>query len=142
MKLVLSLVLLLLVTPPLANVARADSRLLGPWKAVTYTIGAKDYPMQGVFIFTAKYYAGNVRFKFSGGTVDDANANSGPYRIEGNAIVFSQTVQVHLRPGDAKEPLLSREGPDERSNYRIDGNRLTLTFPGGNRYVLERLSDQ
>jgi hypothetical protein len=130
------------VVSPLVEPLSADTRLLGPWRAVTYTIAGKDYPMQGVFIFTPKYYSGVVRFRFSSSTIDDANGNSGPYRVDGNAIVFSQTVQLHLRPGDSKEPMLAHEGPDERATYTVDANRLVLTFPSGNRYLLERLSDR
>jgi hypothetical protein len=56
-------------------------------------------------------------------------------------VVFTQWVQIHVRPGDAKEPVLSRQGPDEATTYRFEGNRLILTFPSRNRYVLERMPD-
>ena len=116
-----------------------DRRLVGEWKAVTYQIDGVDHPMEGMFIFTPRYYSANVRFSLSGGPIDDANGNTGPYTADGREIVFVQWVQVHLRPGDPKEPILSRKGPDEPTAYAIDGTRLILTFPSKNRYILERL---
>jgi hypothetical protein len=116
-----------------------DARLVGAWKAVTYTIGGVDYPMDGAFIFTTRYYAAATRFQMTKGRADDANGNSGPYTADGQTLVFTQWVQLHLRPGDKKEPILSHKGPDERTTYTIDGTRLIIVFPSKNRYVLERL---
>ena len=39
------------------------------------------------------------------------------------------------------QPILSREGPDEASEYQFDGDRLILTFPSKNRYTLERIAE-
>jgi hypothetical protein len=46
-----------------------------------------------------------------------------------------------VRPEDQKQPVLSREGPDEASEYKFEGNQLILTFPSKNRYILERVSE-
>ena len=54
-------------------------------------------------------------------------------------MVFTQWVQIHVRPGSATEPVLSRAGPDEAADYQVDGTRLILTFPSRNQYILERL---
>ena len=118
-----------------------DQSLVGAWKAVTYEVNGVDHPMQGLFIFTQHYYSANVRFKLGDGPMDDANGNAGPYTHTGNHIVFKQWVQVHVRPGDATQPILSREGPDEASDYRVEGDRLTLIFPSKNRYVLQRIAE-
>lgn len=118
-----------------------DRALVGAWKAVTYEINGVAHPMHGLFIFTASYYSANVRFNLDGGPVDDANGNAGPYRRVGHRIVFEQWVQVHVRPGDKNQPILSRQGPDEASDYRFDGDRLILVFPSKNRYVLERMAE-
>ena len=117
----------------------ADGRFVGVWKAVTYEIAGVPHPMQGLFIFMKGYYSANVRFKLGTGPLDDSNGNAGPYTADGGRIVFKQWVQVHVRPEDAKEPVLSRQGPDEASEYRFEGNRLILIFPSKNRYVLERV---
>jgi hypothetical protein len=118
-----------------------DRVLVGAWKAMTYEINGTGHPMQGLFIFTKNYYSANVRFKLGDGPVDDANGNAGPYSRDGSRIVFKQWVQVHVRPGDKNEPVLSREGPDEAAEYRFEGDRLILVFPSRNRYVLERIAE-
>jgi len=116
-----------------------DRGLVGAWRAVTYEINGVGHPMQGLFIFTAQHYSANVRFKLGDGPIDDANGNAGPYTRAGSRIVFTQWVQIHVRPGDATQPILSRQGPDETAEYRLDGDRLILTFPSKNRYILQRL---
>ena len=117
-----------------------DGRIVGLWKAVSYTIDGVDHPMEGLFIFTARHYSANVRFNYtSKGPIDDANGNAGPYTADGKQVVLVQWVQVHVRPGDKKEPILSRKGPDEATSYHFEGNRLILTFPSTNKYVLERI---
>jgi len=119
-----------------------DRRLVGSWKAIQYVINGQPHPMQGLFIFTARHYSANVRFRLAeGGAIDDANGNAGPYTADRKRIVFGQWVQIHVRPHDEKEPVLSRAGPDEATDYRIEGKRLILTFPSKNQYVLERLPD-
>jgi hypothetical protein len=117
-----------------------DRALVGAWKAVTYEVNGVQHPMQGLFIFTKSYYSANVRFKLGNSPMDDANGNAGPYTRVGNRIVFKQWVQVHVRPGDSNQPILSREGPDESSDYQFDGDRLILVFPSKNRYILERMA--
>jgi hypothetical protein len=135
----LGLIVLVLVSFGWEPASADDPRLIGAWKAMTYTIGGTDYPMDGAFIFTARYYAATIRFQMTKGPADDANGNSGPYTADGRTLVFTQWVQLHLRPGDQKEPIMSRKGPDERAIYTIDGTRLIIVFPSKNRYVLERL---
>jgi hypothetical protein len=134
-------VLLLLFALPSVALA-GDARLVGTWKAVTYVVNGQPHPMQGLFIFTKRHYSANVRFRMSStGPIDDANGNAGPYSANGKRVVFTQWVQIHVRPGDAKEPVLARSGPDEATNYRIEGKRLILIFPSRNQYILERERD-
>jgi hypothetical protein len=135
------LLIMLLVLAP--AIARADdARLVGSWKAVTYLINGQPHPIQGLFIFTRHHYSANVRFRMTAtGAIDDANGNAGPYTADGKKVVFTQWVQIHVRPGDAKEPVLARAGPDEATEYRVDGKRLVLTFPSRNQYILERQPD-
>jgi hypothetical protein len=130
-----------LLLSAVASPAAQDHRIVGAWKAVTYEISRTAHPMQGLFIFTKNYYSANVRFKLSNGPIDDANGNAGPYTQDGKRIVFTQWVQIHVRPGDEKQPMLSREGPEEATDYRFEGNRLILTFPSKNRYILERVTE-
>jgi hypothetical protein len=132
-------VIVSLILSMTASPVGQDRELIGAWRAVTYEVGGVEHPMEGLFIFTKNYYSANVRFKLGGGPIDDANGNGGPYTRVGDRIVFKQWVQVHVRPGDKNQPVLSREGPDEATDYRLDGDRLTLVFPSKNRYVLQRL---
>jgi hypothetical protein len=134
---VLIIAILLCATVP--SVAQHDN-FVGVWRAKTYEINGTAHPMQGLFIFSKNYYSANVRFTLSGGPIDDANGNAGPYSFDGKHIVFTQWVQIHVRPEDQTRPILSREGPNEASDYRFEGDRLILTFPSKNRYVLERLA--
>ena len=137
----LFVVVLLLSAAASPAAQNPDRRIIGVWKAVTYEISGTPHPMQGLFIFTKNYYSANVRFKLSSGPVDDSNGNAGPYKLDNKQIVFTQWVQIHVRPEDEKQPVLSREGPDEASGYIFDGNKLILTFPSKNRYILERVPE-
>lgn len=137
----IGLLVIVLMSGSLGRAFTDDARLVGEWKAVTYHIQGTDYPMEGIFIFTPRYFAANVRFRMTNGPIDDANANAGPYKADGKAVVFTQWVQIHLRPGDKKEPIFSRTGADETASYRFEGNRLIITFPSQNWYVLERIPD-
>lgn len=133
-------VIALLLVAAAAGSARAeDRRLVGVWRAVSYLMNGTTYPLQGLLIFTDHYYSGNTRFKTAPGPNDDANGNAGPYTADGRKVVFTQWVQIHVRPADAANPILSIAGPDEATDYRIEGSRLILTFPSKNEYVLERI---
>jgi hypothetical protein len=136
-----SLIVSLTLIWSVAAAQAADMRFPGVWKAVTYEIAGVPHPMRGLFIFSKGYYSANVRFQLTSGPVEDSNGNAGPYTAENGRIIFKQWVQVHVRPEDKKEPVLSRQGPDEVSEYRFEGNRLILNFPSKNRYVLERLAE-
>jgi len=133
--------LLLILVAVASPAAGEDRRLVGTWKAVSYVINGEPHPMQGLFIFSKRHYSANIRFRLGDqGAIDNSNGNAGPYAADGKRIVFSQWVQIHVRPHD-KEPILSRAGPDEATDYRIEGKRLVLTFPSKNQYILERLPE-
>lgn len=134
-------IMLSLALSAAASPVDRDPALVGAWKAVTYEINGVEHPMQGLFIFTKNYYSANVRFKLGSGPMDDANGNAGPYTRDASQIVFKQWVQIHVRPGDTTQPVLSREGPDEATDYRFEGDRLILLFPSKNRYILERVAE-
>ncbi len=135
-----SVLALFLVLGSLSASAQAQG-LVGVWKAVTYKIAGVPHPMEGLFLFTPHYYSANVRFRLAEGPIDDANGNAGPYQIHGDEIVFEQWVQVHVRPEDKKQPVLSHEGAPEHSKFHIDGKQLSIVFPSGNRYLLERATE-
>lgn len=131
------LLVLLILTSGLRAGTTPD--LLGAWKTVSYTLSGVEYPLEGLMIFTPKYYSANTMFEDQNGEVM-ANANAGPYRVQNGTILFEQWMQLHFRPSDPEENFV-RKGPDEESEYRIEGDRLFIIFPSGNRYVLERLPE-
>ena len=116
----------------------AGSVILSPDRRFLFTTNGGDNSVSS-FAVAQDGRLTLVDRKLTGNPIDDANGNAGPYVADGRQIVFTQWVQVHVRPGDAKEPILSRRGPDEATAYAIDGKRLILTFPSKNRYILERL---
>ena len=118
-----------------------DARLLGPWKPITYHIEGADIPMQGLMIFTKKHFSSNVMFMLTKGLVDDANINAGLYETKGDKIIFNQWIQIHLRPGNSKEPIQLPNQPVEEVSYKLEGNRLVLIFPSKNRFILERIHE-
>jgi hypothetical protein len=117
----------------------ADSRLVGVWDTEVYKVAGKDYPMDGIFIFTETYFSANAFFRVSGGKQDDLNANAGTYHTDGNRLVFMQQVQAHVRPGDEKEPIFYGRGVEEAATYAIEGDQLIITFPSSNQYVCKRV---
>ncbi len=92
--------------------------------------------MYGLFIFTRRHYSANVRYQAAAEPVDNANGNAGPYTADGRRIVFM--CRFTCAADDAQQPVLSRQGPNEATDYRIEGKRLILAFPSKNRYILQR----
>jgi hypothetical protein len=134
-------IILLVITLSIGFLSAAgnDSRLIGTWKPITYQIHGTDYPMEGLVIFTKNHFSSNVQFSMTGGSGDDANANAGLYKTEGNKIVFKQWIQIHIRPGDSKEPIQFPHQAVEEATYQLERGRLVITFPSRNSFILERI---
>lgn len=133
--------MLLVLAALLTWLQASDERFLGAWRTTTYTIEGEDHPMNGIMIFTPSYYSANVILNLTGGDMEDANANSGPYWAEDGQVVFGQWMQLHLRPGAPGETSL-KSGADEVSSYRFEGDdHLIIQFPSGNFYTLDRYPD-
>lgn len=123
-----------------AHVTEAsDQSIIGVWNTHTYVVQGKEHELDGLIIFTERHFAGTGFSKFSGGEMDDSNANAGTYRVEGNKLLMQQQVQIHIRPGDEKEPIFYGKGVPEEATYEIEGDRLTIYFPSGNKYICDRL---
>jgi len=133
----LAMVLLLSLLSAYGN----DVRLIGPWRPITYHISGVDIPLEGLMIFTQKHFSSNVLFKLTKGLVDDANINAGLYETKGDKLIFKQWIQIHLRPGNSKEPIQLPNQPVEEASYKLEGNRLVITFPSKNHFILERIHE-
>ena len=117
----------------------SENRLVGAWDTHSYVIEGKNHPLDGIIVFTENYFAGTAYSSFSGGEMDDSNANAGTYTIEGNNVTFQQQVQIHIRPGDEKEPIFYGKDVPEAATFEIDGDNLTIYFPSGTKYLAKRL---
>ena len=135
--------LLLLICLSSTAFAKQDNPLYGVWKPITYTVQGVEYPLSGVMIITPGYMSANTIFKFSEDSPGDANANAGPYKLEGNKMILDQWMQLHWRPlhrDNPKEHFLS-QGVIEEIPFVIEENRLIFSFPSGNKYISERLTE-
>ena len=132
-----SILLVSLLTASPAQVPAPALR--GVWKPVTYHIQGKDHPMEGLFIFTERHFSANVRYKQTSTALDDSNANAGTYRTDGDKLTFTSDLAAHIRPGKQEEPIHYNRGGVEAATYRVEGNRLIITFPSSNRYEAERV---
>lgn len=137
----LTIFLAIFISVSLLSAFGNDGRLLGPWKAVTSHIARADIPMEGLMIFTQKHFSSNVLLKLTKGPMDDANINAGLYETKEGKIIFKQWIQIHLRPGDSKEPIQLPNQLIEEASYKLEGNHLVITFPSKNHFILERIHE-
>ena len=136
MKKLVLIAVLVLFSPALEA---SENKLVGAWDTHSYVIEGKSHALDGIIIFTENYFAGTAYSSFSGGEMDDSNANAGTYTIEGNNVTFQQQVQIHIRPGDEKEPIFYGKDVPEAATFEIDGDDLTIYFPSGTKYLAKRL---
>jgi len=117
--------------------------LYGTWKPQTYVVGGKEYQLSGLMIIRPGYMSANTIFRLEEKSPGDANANAGSFELKGNTIIIDQWMQLHWRPlhaDDSKQHFLAQNVPEE-VRYEIVGNRLIFSFPSGNQYISERLTD-
>ena len=113
--------------------AGSKSPLLGAWKVVETQAGPVTQP--SLYVFTARHFSRmntvgekpRAKFKDSDpakttsqekiAAYDTFGANTGTYEISGSTIVFKILL--------AKSP----NRPDDKLQFRIDGNALTITNP-------------
>jgi hypothetical protein len=115
-----------------------DARVLGAWKPVSYTVNGQVHSMRGLMIITPDYFVANTIYQNSAGAWTEANANSGPYSVKNGKIALTQWMQLHYRPSNPKDMLLT-EGIVEQIGYTLDNGKLVMHFPSGNSYTSERL---
>ncbi|MDP6606312.1 MAG: hypothetical protein QF664_08670 [Dehalococcoidia bacterium] len=126
-----------------------DSDVQGAWRVETYVMAAgAEHPAEGRIFFTESDWQVLFFTLDEEGVVKRASAEGGTYTLEGDALTFRHL--HNLSVGDAIEgreatPLRRiywspEEGPVEPTHAYVDGDRMTLAFPGGNRLLLTRSS--
>ena len=125
----------------------ADVR--GAWSAQRYILKAgAEHRVEGRIFFTESDWQ-VVFFVVDGeGEIKRGSAEGGTYTLEGDALTFWHL--HNFSTGEAMEGL--DEAPlrmvyrdlenalEEPSNVYVDGDRLTLAFPSGNRMLFTRSS--
>jgi hypothetical protein len=126
-----------------------DQDIQGAWSAETYHMkDGAEHRAEGRIFFTGSDWQ-VVFFVFDeDGEIKRGSAEGGAYTLAGDALAF-----VHLYnfsrgeaiEGRAEAPLRMvyydlEDAPREPSNAYVDGDRLTLAFPSGNRLLFTRSS--
>lgn len=75
------------------------------------------------------------------GPISDFNFNAGLYEADENKIIFRQWIHLHLRPGDHHNPIQIPDNPTEKASYKLSDDKLVITFPSNNRFILERIPE-
>lgn len=109
----------------------------GVWRATFYEIEGVQHKQDGLIIITPDFLMSNTIFDADGDIYPDANANSGPIKIEDDVIVMEQWMQLHWRTADDEGNFLT-QGVVERIPYKVEGDLLIFEFPSGNRYTSTR----
>ena len=126
-----------------------DADVQGAWRVETYIMaGGAEHPTEGRIFFTQSDWQVLFFTLDEEGVVKRASAEGGTYTLEGNALTL-----LHLHNLSAGEAIEGREaiplrkvywspeeGPVEPTTAEVDGNRMTLAFPSGNRLVFSRSS--
>jgi hypothetical protein len=152
----LALLALAITSLATAEVPAADSAphrsaanpLLGGWKAEHYYLkDGSSYPLLGQILFTRKNWT--VLFiVVKDGKAQRGSGEGGDYTVDGNKVVF-----IHHYVASTPAPAIAglKEQPAralewqpshaESSRFDVQGDRLTLFMPSGNRLTWTRSSD-
>jgi hypothetical protein len=129
--------------------AAQTAEIEGAWRAETYIMAAgAEYTAEGRIFFTESDWQVLFFTLDETGAVVRASAEGGTYTLEGDSLTF---VHLHnLSVGDAIDgraaaPLQKtyrspEDAAVEPATAKVEGQRLTLTFPGGNRLIFSRSS--
>ncbi len=126
-----------------------EQNIKGAWSAHTYQMkDGAEHRAEGRIFFTESDW--QVLFFVVGedGEVRRGSAEGGTYTLEGDALLFVHL--YNLSKGEAIEgrpeaPLQMvyhdlEDAPREPSNAYVEGDRMTLLFPSGNRLLFTRSS--
>lgn len=140
-----SVVVCATVSPMVAQ----DSDVQGAWRAETYVMAAgAEYRAEGRIFFTESDWQVLFFTLDEEGRVLRASAEGGTYTLEGDALTFRHLHNFSVAEAiDGREaaPLTTEyrspeDAPEEPSHAYVDGDRMTLAFPSGNRLLFTRSS--
>ncbi len=122
--------------------AAGASDLQGSWQAESYIMkgGQITYPVRGLIIFSDKDFA-ELFLTFKDGVVVRGSGEGGYYQASGGKLVlfhrFFVGPEFAAIPGlKAEEAAAKFKDPPQReeATYKIEGDRLTISFgPSGNK---------
>jgi hypothetical protein len=131
-----------------ASPALAGNPLIGGWKADHYYLkDGSNYPLLGQILFTRKNWT--VLFiVVKDGMPQRGSGEGGDYTVDGNKVVFVHYYIVSTPApaiaGLTEQPLRAMEWDKSRveaSTFDVQGDRMTLFMPSGNRLTWTRTSD-
>ena len=145
-------VLLMIVVGALPTVSASAQtpQIRGAWAAQIYVMkGGAEHRVEGRIFFTESDWQVVYFVIEKGGKVRRGSAEGGTYTVAGNSLTF---VHLHnLSTGGAMEGLeeaplrmvyrAPEEATEEQSTVRVQGDRLILDFPSGNRLIFTRSSN-
>jgi len=138
---------LLLSTAAGSPAAGQASELRGSWHAATYVLAdGHTYEVSGQILFAERDWL-VLFFVMEEGEPARGSAEGGRYTLEGDRLTFEHLHHLSTGkalPGLAESPLRmeSRSGTGtlEAARIEIEGARLTISFPSGNRMTFRRRS--
>ncbi len=130
------------------GLAAQERALVGAWATETYVLfDGTRHEVEGRIFFTEVDWT-VLFFVTDDGEPRRGSAEGGTYRVSGEDLVFTHL--YHLSVGEAMEGLPESplrmdlrppgEGAEEPSTFSVEGDRLTLFFPSGNRMEFSRAS--
>jgi hypothetical protein len=146
----LAAIAFILTLSAFGGAARAASDLRGSWQAESYTMkdGTITYPARGQIIFADKDWT-VLFFTIKDGLVVRGSGEGGFYETSGDKLVFFH--RFFAGPAFEAIPGLKAQKGDARINetpireettYKIEGDRLTISFgPSGNKLTWTRSSE-
>jgi hypothetical protein len=134
------------VSTPLAA---QDSDVQGAWNAETYVMNAgAEHRVEGRIFFTESDWQVVFFVVDDQGEIRRGSAEGGTYTLDGDALTFRH--MHNFSTGEAMEGLEEaplrmvyrdmEDATEEASNVYVEGDRLTLAFPSGNRLLFTRSS--
>jgi len=126
-----------------------DVDVRGAWRVETYIMAAgAEHPTEGRIFFTESDWQVLFFTLDEEGAIKRASGEGGTYTLEGDALSLLHLHNLSVGEaveGRAEMPLSKRiwtpeDAPVEATTATVEGDRLTLLFPGGNRLLFSRSS--